>query len=63
MVKNLPTTMRETRVQSPGSIPGLRICLGEGNGYHSSIFAGRIPRTGSLAGYSLWDHKELDMTD
>ena len=27
---------------------------------HSSILAWRIPCQRSLAGYSLWDHKELD---
>ena len=27
---------------------------------HSSIIAWKIPRTGSLVGYSPWDHKESD---
>ena len=30
---------------------------------HSSILAWRIPWTRSLAGYSLWGHKELDTTE
>ena len=30
---------------------------------HSSILAWRIPWTGSLAGYSPWGHKELDMPE
>ena len=42
MVKNLPA------VQDPGSIPGLGRCPGEGNGFHSSILAWRIPWTEEL---------------
>ena len=30
---------------------------------HSSILAWRIHGQGSLAGYSPWGHKELDMTE
>ena len=30
---------------------------------HFSILAWRIPRMRSLAGYSPWSHKELDMTE
>ena len=30
---------------------------------HFSILAWRIPWTGSLVGNSLWDHKELEMTE
>ena len=30
---------------------------------HSSILAWEIPRTESLAGYSPWSHKELDMIE
>ena len=33
-----------------GSIPGSRRSLGEGNGYHSSILAGRIPWTEAPGG-------------
>ena len=29
---------------------------------HSSILAWRNPSTEGLVGYSLWDHKESDMT-
>ena len=42
MVKNLPA------VQDPGSIPGSGRCPGEGNGFHSSILAWRIPWTEEL---------------
>ena len=30
---------------------------------HSSILAWRIPQTGSLVGYNLWDYKESDTTE
>ena len=30
---------------------------------HSSILTWKIPRTGSLAGYSPWGHKESDTTE
>ena len=30
---------------------------------HSSVFAWRIPGTGSLVGCHLWGHTELDMTE
>ena len=35
----------------------------KGMATHSSILAWRIPWTSSLAGYSPWDCKELDMTE
>ena len=44
-----------------GSIPGWADPLEEGTAIHSSILAWRIPW--SLVGYSLWGHKELDMTE
>ena len=51
-----------------GSIPGLERYPGEGNGTpvgktHSSILAWRIHGQRSLAGYSPWGRKELDMTE
>ena len=30
---------------------------------HSSVFTWRISWTESLVGYSLWGHKDLDMTE
>ena len=30
---------------------------------HSSVLAWRIPGTGSLVGFCLWGHTELDMTE
>ena len=36
--------------------------LEEGMTTHSSILAWRIPWTEEPGGYSLWGHKELDMT-
>ena len=36
---------------------------GEGNTTHSSILAWRICGQRSLVGYSLWDHKESDITE
>ena len=42
-----------------GSIPGLGRSPGKGKGYHSSIFAWRIPWTV----YSPWGHKDLDTTE
>ena len=30
---------------------------------HSSVLAWRIPGMGSLVGYQLWDHIELDTTE
>ena len=42
-------------VGDPGLIPGSGISPGEGNGYHSSILAWRIPWR--LAGYSPWDRR------
>ena len=47
----------------PGSIPGLERSPGEGKGYppQYSCLENSIER--SLAGYSPWDHKELDTTE
>ena len=48
----------------PGSIPELGRSPGEGNGYpllYSCLDTPHGQR--SLAGYSLWGHKELDRTE
>ena len=37
--------------------------LEKGMATHSSILAWRILYIGNLAGYSLWHHKESDMTE
>ena len=47
-----------------GSIPGLRRSPGGGNGNPVPVFLlEKSPGQRSLAGYSLWDHKESDMTE
>ena len=46
-----------------GSIPGSGRSLEKGTANHSSILAWRIPGQRRLAGYSLWDHKQLDRTE
>ena len=56
-VKNLPA-MQEIQVQSLGQEDPLE----EEMTTHSSILAWIIPWTESLAGYSPWGCKELDMT-
>ena len=58
MVKNLPANAGAT-----GSIPELGRSLGEGNGNPLPVFLpGKSHGQRSLAGYSPWGHKELDMT-
>ena len=47
----------------PGLISRSGRSPGEGMATRSSILAWRIPRTRNLAGYSPWDHKELDMNE
>ena len=48
----------------PGSIPGLGRPPGEGNGYPTPVFLpGESHGQRSLAGYSLWGHKELNTTE
>ena len=56
MVKNLPA-MQETQVQSLGWEAPLEKRMAT----HSSILAWRIPWQRSLAGYSPWGCKELDI--
>ena len=46
-----------------GLIPGSGRSPGEEMTTHSSILTWRIPWIESLAGYSPWDRKELDMTE
>ena len=47
-----------------GSIPGLERSPGEGNSYPLQYSGLENPYgQRSLAGYSPWRHKELDMTD
>ena len=58
MVKNLPAFW-ETQVQSLA----LEDPLEKGMATHSSILAWRIPWTEEPGGYSLWGHKESDMTE
>ena len=58
MVKNLPA-VQETWVQSPGWEDPLE----KGMAAHCSVLAWRVPRTGSLAGYGPWGHRESDTTD
>ena len=55
-VKNLPV-MQETDL-----IPGSEISPEERNGNPLQFLCGESHRQRSLAGYSPWDHKELDMT-
>ena len=57
MVKDLPA-MQENRFQSlDWEHP-----LVKGMATHSSSLPGELHRQRRLAGYSLWGHKELDMT-
>jgi len=61
VVKNPPASAGDVR--DVDCIPGLGRSLEEGMATHSSILAWRIPWTRSLAGYSSWGCKELDMTE
>ena len=58
LVKSLPA-MQETQVQSLG----WEDTLEEEMATHSSILAWRIPWTKEPGMYSLWDCKDLDMTE
>ena len=63
VVKNLPANARE--VSDTGLIPGSGKSPEEGNGnplQYSCLENPRIHGQRSLAGYSPWDRKELDMT-
>ena len=61
MVKNLPasTGRAETHVRSLGGEDPLEKDMEA----HLSILTWRIHAQMSLAGYCLWSHKELDMTE
>ena len=58
MVKHLPV-IQETWVQSLGQEDPLERRMAT----HSSILAGEFHGQRSLAGYSPWGHKELDLTN
>ena len=58
VVRN-PPTMQETPVWSLGREDPLE----KGMATHSSILAGEFHGQRSLVGYSLWGHKEPDMTE
>ena len=59
MVKHLSAIVGDA-----GSIPGLRISPGGGNGNTLRyFFPGESHGQRSLACYSSWGHKELDMTE
>ena len=60
-VKNQPATAGDVRDFS--SIPGLGRPLGEGNGNPLLFLPRESHGKKSLAGYSPWDHKELDTTE
>ena len=57
LVKNLPA-MRETWVQSLGSVPGLERCLEKGKATHSSVLPGEFYEL-----YRPWGHKKSNMTE
>ena len=57
LVKNPPAN-----VGYAGSINGLGRFPGEENGNHSSILAGRIPRTKGLGGIQFMQMPELNTT-
>ena len=61
MVKNLPVNARD--ISDSGLILGVDDSLEEEMANHSSSPAWRIPRMGSLAGYSPWSRKESDTTE
>ena len=61
VVKNLPANAGDAR--DKGSIPGLRRCPWSRKWQPTPIFLpGKLHCQRSLAGYSPWSHKELDMT-
>ena len=58
MVQNLPAVQKNQVQSLRREVP-----LEKGMAIHSSILAWRIHGQRSLAGYSPWGHKELDMTE
>ena len=62
VVKNLLANAGGTR--DVGSVPGWGRTPGVGNGKPALVFLpGKISGQRSLADYSPWSHKELDMTE
>ena len=62
VIKNLPANARNTG--DAGSIPGLERSPGEGNGNPLQYsWLKKFHGQRSLASYSPWGHKELDMTE
>ena len=61
-IKNLLADAAD--IKDVGSIPGLGRSPGEGNGKPTPVFLpGKSHGPRSLAGYSLWGHKESDTTE
>ena len=60
MVKNPPANAGDIR--DTGLIPGLGKSPREGNGNPLLLLPGKPHGQRSLAGYSPWGHKEMDMT-
>ena len=58
MVKTLPANAEDA-----GSIPGSGRSPGDGNGNAPQYSCSKFHGQRSLAGYSLWGCKELDMTE
>ena len=58
VLKN-PPAVQETWVQSLGGEGPLEKEMAA----HSSILAGKVPWMRKLVGYSLWGHKESDLSD
>ena len=60
-VKNPPASAGD--ISDEDSTPGLGRSPGEGNDNPLQLLPGESPWTRSLAGYSPWDHKELDTAE
>ena len=62
VVKDLPASAGVIR--DPGVIPGLGRSPGGGQWQPTPVFlSGESHAQSSLAGYSSWDHQELDITE
>jgi hypothetical protein len=61
VVKNPPASAGDLR--DTGSIPGLGGSLEEGMATHLVFLPGECHGQWSLVSYSLWSHKESDMTE
>ena len=57
VVKNLPANTGDA-----GSIPGLEMSPGVGEGNPLVFLSGKSHGQRSMVGYSPWDHKESDTT-